>query len=134
MECKMGGFGSVQRGRTAGGRGGNSALMAVHCGEAPCITLQLCPDRTLMIDHLTPRFNLKSMASIDTCQSGATCAGSSQAETLSPTAKEATNTEPELQRADRSRTKGGERERAPPSLIQLFYFWQLGHKVEGVHR
>lgn len=47
-----------------------------------CITLQLCPACTLMTDHLTPHFNLKSMASIDTCQSGATCNVSSQAGTL----------------------------------------------------
>lgn len=40
MVCKMGGFGSVQKGRTAGesrrsvGRWGNLALIAVHCHEA----------------------------------------------------------------------------------------------------
>lgn len=40
MECKMGGFGSVQKGRTAGerrrsaGRWGNSALIAVHHRQA----------------------------------------------------------------------------------------------------
>lgn len=39
MECKMGGFGSVLKGRTAGerrrsaGRWGNLALIAVHCPE-----------------------------------------------------------------------------------------------------
>lgn len=45
-----------------------------------------------MIDHLTPCFNLKSMASIDTCQSGATCNVSSQARTLSSPTEEPPNT------------------------------------------
>lgn len=44
-----------------------------------------------MIDYVTPRFNLKSMASIDTCQSGATCNVSSAARTLSSPAEEPPN-------------------------------------------
>lgn len=44
-----------------------------------------------MIDYFTPRFNLKSMASIDTCQSGATCNVSSAARTLSSPAEEQPN-------------------------------------------
>lgn len=44
-----------------------------------------------MIDYLTPRFNLKSMASIDTCQSGATCNVSSAARTLSSPTEEPPN-------------------------------------------
>lgn len=44
-----------------------------------------------MIDHLTLRFNLKSMASIDSCQSEATCNFSSQARTLSSPTEETPN-------------------------------------------
>ncbi len=45
-----------------------------------------------MIDYLTPYFNLKSMASIDTCQRGATCNVSSQARTLTSPTEEPPNT------------------------------------------
>lgn len=61
-----------------------------------------------MIDHLTPRFNLKSMASIDTCQSGATCNVSSQARTLSSLTEEPPKTE---QSFSSQGTKDGEREK-----------------------
>lgn len=65
-----------------------------------------------MIDHLTLHFNLKSMASIDTCQSRATYNVSSQARTLSSPTEEPPNTKQSCRSLISPGTKGGKRERA----------------------
>lgn len=63
-----------------------------------------------MIDHLTHRFNLKSMASIDTCQSRATCNVSSQSGTLGSLTEEPPKERAELlQPRNKRQEKGSER-------------------------
>lgn len=102
---------------------GKWALMAAHRHEAHA---SHCPECTAMTDGFKPCFNLKSVASIDTCQGEASCNGSSHAAILECS---------KVETADIGRilaaqgTNGRERAWGWWSLIQLFYFWQLCEKM-----